>query len=692
MIPRRFATTKKYLEPRGGGRLLRANGSRSASRFGTTLTRQGRDLHESHHDEEAGAVLILAMVFLVVVSLIIAGLLTFSGSSLTASASFTSEQSIESAATSAVNLAIQESRITFASQMENAYGGQTTPSAQPSACWFNSTGQPLQPPPINNVQIDVWCSMTWQPFSANTRTVTYSACLSTISNVQCAATPLLQAVEIYDDYPPGVGVPLVNPVQCNFYNYCGQSTTQLSWQWNPTVPTVTSISPTSTSIAGGAAMTITGTGFLPGSSVNLTEESGGVPSSNNVVVTVPSTQVTASNCTGQNGTCTTLSLTTPPVTSGIPSQSFAASYFVTVNTAGGTSQFVQPGGILSYTAFRPTVSGISGTEESLGVPGGSITGDASVTITGTGFISTSNFAAQVWFVCDTATNTACPVGSAPLQASDVNVTSSTSLTAVTPAVTVAGNWYVQVDTFGGASIQTSYDFNYGVQVPIIISMSPTSAVAGGQIIITGSNFLAGSTVALYLDQNGSQSGSAIPASVSASPTITPSSMTFIVPASGLTPNAQYFPVITLPSVPGYSGPTSSQPYNEPADTFTFTSVTPTVNVTYPVNGDTYGGFGNFGGFGGQWSGTITGTAASSSAGTISSAAVAIENTSTGKWWNGTAFSASSQTFLTATGTTSWSYTLASTKLIANDSYTVTGEATDSLNNTGTSSSASFTYG
>ncbi len=641
-------------------------------------------------------------MFLVAVSLIVGALLSFVGTSLTSTISFSSERVNETAATNAVNLAIQESRVTFATQMQNAFGGPTTSSSsQPTACWF-SGGQGQQPPAIaGQPQYDVWCSMIWQPFSSNTRIVTYSACLSSVSNVACAAAPVLQVVEDFDDYPPGVGVPLVNPVQCNFYNYCGQSMTQVSWQWRPTVPVVTSISPTTTSVAGGATVIITGTGFLHGSSVNFTEESGGTPTSNNVVVSVPASQVTASNCTGPNNTCTTLSLPAPAVTSGVPSGSLAGSYFVTVTTpgmavAGGiptpgaTSQFVQPGGVLNYTTVTPTVTGISGTAEIGGIPGGNITGGSTVTLTGTGFFSASNFAAQVWFICDTATNPNC-AGASPVMASNVNLVSGTSLTAVTPGVTAPGNWYVQVDTIGGNSTQPpTLDFNYGVQVPIIINLSPASGAAGTQINITGGNFLSGSTVAFYLDQNGNQSGSAI----SATSTInSPTSITVTVPNSGLTANSQYFPVITLPTIQGYSGPTSSQPYNEPADIFTYVVVTPTVNVTFPVNNVHYFATGGFGRT--VWSGTITGTASSNSAGTISTTAVAIEDTDTNRWWNGASFSATTQTFVSASGTTSWSYSLpiaSFTGQTAGDHYSVIGEATDSLNNQGTSATIAFRYG
>ena len=63
------------------------------------------------------------------------------------------------------------------------------------------------------------------------------------------------------------------------------------------------------------------------------------------------------------------------------------------------------------------------------------------------------------------------------------------------------------------------------------------------------------------------------------------------------------------------------------------NVAPTVAVTYPVTGTTYGT---------NWSGTITGSASSNVTGaTISGDKVALENTTTSKWWNGSSFGGSS---------------------------------------------------
>ena len=62
---------------------------------------------------EDGAVLILALVLLLAVSLIVTGLMSFLGTSLYATSSFKLERNVEYATTDAVNLAIQNTRYSF---------------------------------------------------------------------------------------------------------------------------------------------------------------------------------------------------------------------------------------------------------------------------------------------------------------------------------------------------------------------------------------------------------------------------------------------------------------------------------------------------------------------------------------------------------------------------------------------------
>jgi trimeric autotransporter adhesin len=116
--------------------------------------------------------------------------------------------------------------------------------------------------------------------------------------------------------------------------------------------------------------------------------------------------------------------------------------------------------------------------------------------------------------------------------------------------------------------------------------------------------------------------------------------------------------------------------------FNMSTTAPNVAVTYPVNSATYGN---------NWTGTITGTASANGGLNISSTAVAIDDTTAGKWWSSGSFSATTQTFVPATGTTNWTFALAASNLTSGHTYTVIGRATDSLGNVGTSSTVAFTY-
>ncbi len=120
-----------------------------------------------------------------------------------------------------------------------------------------------------------------------------------------------------------------------------------------------------------------------------------------------------------------------------------------------------------------------------------------------------------------------------------------------------------------------------------------------------------------------------------------------------------------------------------AATFNYDNTAPTVALTYPTSGDTYGS---------NWAGAITGSATTKASGSsISNVGVAIEQ-GTGDWWNGSSFSATTETFEpVSSGTTSWSYTLSSSAFTSGDTYHVYAQATDSYTNVGTSSEVSFTY-
>jgi hypothetical protein len=150
---------------------------------------------------DTGAVLVLALIFLTTASLIVGALSAWTVNDLSNTSSFTSARSLQYAARSATNLAVQSIRDT-----PLLSPGQTLNASPPSYCW--GTGAPSQLSNIDGAPpMSVWCSTAYAPSSTVTRVVTLSTCLSSAmvtAAATCAANPLLQAVVTFDDYPSGV--------------------------------------------------------------------------------------------------------------------------------------------------------------------------------------------------------------------------------------------------------------------------------------------------------------------------------------------------------------------------------------------------------------------------------------------------------------------------------------------------------
>jgi hypothetical protein len=201
--------------------------------------------------DESGAVLILALVFLVIVGALVGSLTGWAGNDLNNTAKFTANRTLQYAASSAVETGIANIRYTplFATQLPAVLTPPTTTSASPSFCWGSSATAPsaLQ---IDNINMSVWCSTAYTPTSSATRVVTLSACplTGTTTGTSCAASPTLQAVVTFDDYPSGSNPPI--PDEC--VAYCGSSMTVNGWKWaagvtlaTPTT-TTTTVPPTTT--------------------------------------------------------------------------------------------------------------------------------------------------------------------------------------------------------------------------------------------------------------------------------------------------------------------------------------------------------------------------------------------------------------------------------------------------------------
>jgi hypothetical protein len=248
------------------------------------VTRDGAD--------ERGAILILAMAYIIVVSVVVAALATWASGDLNSTTKFVSVRNLDYAATSAVEVAINNIRYT--PLVGTGSGPQLTldAAAPGSYCWGTSSPSSLT---TDSYNIDTYCSTLMDLGSTATRTVTIFACPSTTSASSCATSPLLQAIVVFDDYPPGGSTPLTAP--CT--KYCGEGATLESWDWSSvaglTSPIANSISVTSTPpaipLVGGSYTTVSGA--TSGDTVVLTSATG-------TICTVSGTKVSFV----ADGTCT----------------------------------------------------------------------------------------------------------------------------------------------------------------------------------------------------------------------------------------------------------------------------------------------------------------------------------------------------------------------------------------------------
>ena len=247
-----------------------------------------------------------------------------------------------------------------------------------------------------------------------------------------------------------------------------------------TIPTVAKVSPSTGPITGGTAITITGTGFVTGATVVIGQGNGSGTGAIPVidVHVASSTEITA--VTGGGAKAGTWSL------------------FVT--TSGGTSA-ANIGDDFTYTTsgIIPTVSAVS--PES-----GPTTGGTAITITGTGFATGASVKAE----------TPAQPQNPAIAATDVQVISSTEITAVTGGGAFGGTYSLFVTTSGGLSADNSGDhFTYTVAPPTVSKVSPnTGPTSGGTAItITGTSFNPGyrGSVEVVIGQGQGPGNSAIPA-------------------------------------------------------------------------------------------------------------------------------------------------------------------------------------
>jgi hypothetical protein len=190
-----------------------------------------------------------------------------------------------------------------------------------------------------------------------------------------------------------------------------------------TVPTVSSVSPALGTVEGGTPITITGTGFVPGATVEIAQGHGAGPTAipASKVVVVSSTEITATTGGGAK----------------------AGTWNLFVIDSGGTSS-ANTGDDFTYYA-HPTVSAVSPAL-------GTVKGGTPVTITGTGFVPGATV----------EIGQGSGAGPTAIPASKVVVVSSTEITAITGGGAKAGSWKLYVIDSGGTSPSSSGD-NYAYE-------------------------------------------------------------------------------------------------------------------------------------------------------------------------------------------------------------------------------------
>jgi hypothetical protein len=186
--------------------------------------KDAREFGERRHgrrdgQDERGAILILALVYIIVIGVVVAALTTWASGDLNNTGNFNDARNMDYSLSSAMEVAINNIRYTAVIGSNNA-----TP---PVACWGSAAYAAKSTPtyttystyvlpssPANNIA--VWCSTRSVPLSAVTRTVTLSACpapststiataWATATEIEAAATacdnsPDLQALVSFDDY------------------------------------------------------------------------------------------------------------------------------------------------------------------------------------------------------------------------------------------------------------------------------------------------------------------------------------------------------------------------------------------------------------------------------------------------------------------------------------------------------------
>jgi hypothetical protein len=418
-------------------------------------------------DGEAGSVLILALVYIVAISLIVGALTSWAMNDLNNTGKFNNAKALASAASNATDVAIQNIRYT-----PMLGTGQTINASPPTYCWGSG---PLSQITTNStsfgqttpITMDVWCSTAWTPTSAISRTVTFYTCLASVTAAACAQSPFLTAQVQYDDYPAGLASGSA-PIQGPCTLFCGQGITVVYWIW-------------------GTAANVSNAGVAV--SAKFTTE----PSSTTVgVVTSAAVTVLDANNTPVVGDSVSVFVNTGP-----PGATLTGTLSATTNGSG----------IAFFTNLVPTVAG----RYTLEANDGSVVAPPSTTFNvaqAANAITVTSPAPTGAAVGGNYTPTASATSGDPVAITVDNSTSSIcSIAAGLVTFNAGGNCLLDFNDVGTVNYKAATQVQQTVKVFAkqsvikITSTAPASAAVGGATYTPTATATSGDTVAITVDSS-----------------------------------------------------------------------------------------------------------------------------------------------------------------------------------------------
>lgn len=274
---------------------------------------------------EDGATLILALAFLVIVSLIVMAMASWTQTGLGSTIRFSDAQTTNSAANSYASVALQYTREFFVSSTLNASSSTGTPTPPPPALCIPAgalstfslgTGQSMT----------AYCSTQWFPLTTHTRVVTMTVCTSATATTACLQAPLLQAVITFNDYAKtslGDNCSPITPTSSTTYSStstCGTGMTINTWVFGAAPPTIASVSSAGSCSSGAVQISVIGAGF-PAAGTSAT------------VYFIPVATAASSSVTAAASTSIVSSTLVTACLPNLPS----AQYYVEVTTPVGTT-------------------------------------------------------------------------------------------------------------------------------------------------------------------------------------------------------------------------------------------------------------------------------------------------------------------------------------------------------------------